>query len=672
MDPPPGNGSLYTTLDTSRDEIRLLEITSVEPVVCKLSIVSLLDEPEFSALSYTWGDASVTEPIIVEGQSIAVTTSLTHALKAVYFQWTEGCCSDDNSGHRIWVDAVCINQPDIQEKNSQIPLMYKIYTSAQRTFCWVGLPTPELLGAFDIFAYLIQEFDSRSKSQQEGENFMQGIDVDLAALIPPMSHLFYTQYWRRMWIVQEAVLSKEALLVSGTRALSLAAISFVNKWLEVYGLRHDATSAPVSGDEEVLAIEATRAKVRGGKYLAMAKIENAKSFVETRAAYWSEETDIIFCRTGMHMYNNFSTYAATNPKDLVYGLMAVLGFTLAIDYSPAKTVADVYCDFVAKWLSTCGPESYELSGGDLWFLAHAGIVHSWEVIPRLPSWAPNFVAISKFEEAQGRIFCLVEDRSIEAFGDHRLIPTCSEGSLHCAAAFVDQIADTGPAITKYTGMNEPPAQWTQWAVEALVRSPIHPESQRHRAFGLLEAIMHMNDYLKNVKLKHTKDLVDSTTYGYPQLFHWFLLLLFEAWRVNYENDDEHAFHAAFRTDRVWDSDEFDPHELARWRLMRATPELSSCLPGHGQTVHDWVTALGKLSDLRPLETEGGYFGLCPPLTEKGDIVAVLCGCSNPVVLRKMGDHYSHLGVCYVSEYMSGGKRSGLNASSFEARKIEIR
>ncbi|OAG17312.1 hypothetical protein CC77DRAFT_942576, partial [Alternaria alternata] len=141
MDPSPENDSLYTTLDTSRDEIRLLEIISIEPVVCKLSIVSLLDKPEFSALSYTWGNASATELVIVEGRSIAVTTSLIHALKTVYFQWTEGYCSDDNSGHKIWVDAVCINQPDIQEKNFQIPLMYEIYTSAQRTFCWVGLPT---------------------------------------------------------------------------------------------------------------------------------------------------------------------------------------------------------------------------------------------------------------------------------------------------------------------------------------------------------------------------------------------------------------------------------------------------------------------------------------------------------------------------------------------------
>ncbi|CAN9174373.1 unnamed protein product [Alternaria sp. RS040] len=663
MDPSPGNDFLYTTLDTSRDEIRLLEIISIEPVVCKLSIVSLLDKPEFSALSYTWGDVSATESIIVEGRSIAVTTTLTHALKTVYFQWTEGCCSDDDSGHRIWVDAVCINQPDVQEKNSQIPLMYQIYTSAQRTFCWIGLPTPELLGAFDDFTHLFQEIDSRSKNEQESENLLQSIDVDLVALIPRMRHLFFTQYWRRMWIVQEIVLSKEALLVSGTRALPLAAISCVNDWQKVYGSRHDSTSAPVSTEEQTLAMELAREMIRGGEYQKIAKIERARSFVKKRAANWSQEWEVHFCRIGMRMYSSLSTYAATNPKDLVYGLMAVTGFTLAIDYSPAKTVADVYCDFVAKWLSTCGPGSFKNTGGDLWFLALAGIGHPWEIIPELPSWAPNFVAISEFEEAGGRIFCLFEDHSIEAFGDHRLIPTCSEGSLHCAAAFVDQIADTGPAITRFTGMDEPPAQWTQWAVEALVRSPIHKESQRHRAFGLLEAILH-------TRFQDTKELVNSTRYGYVQLVRWFLFLLFEAWKLKYKNNDEHAFYAACYTDHVWDSDEFDPYELASWRLMSVTPKLSS--PGLGQTLYYWIAALESSSGLRLFETKEGYFGLCPPLTEKGDIIAVLCGCSNPVVLRKMGDRYSHVGVCYVAEYMSDEKKSGLNATSFEAKKIEIR
>jgi hypothetical protein len=60
------------------------------------------------------------------------------------------------------------------------------------------------------------------------------------------------------------------------------------------------------------------------------------------------------------------------------------------------------------------------------------------------------------------------------------------------------------------------------------------------------------------------------------------------------------------------------------------------------------------------------------LRRKGDVSAVLCGCSNPAVLRKTGDYHPHVGVCYVSEYMNSGKRSSLNTASFEARKVEIR
>lgn len=671
MDLPAQYDSFYIALDPCRVEIRLLEIVSVEPIVCKLSIVSLLDHPDFSALSYTWGDASVTEPIIVEGSSVTVTSSLIHALKAVYFQWTEGCCSDDTSARRIWVDALCINQPDIQEKNSQIPLMHKIYTSAQRTFCWVGQLTSELSDAFDAFTDLIREFVSKSQDQQEGEDLMQSIDIDLVAMIPRMSHLFYSQYWTRVWIVQEVVLSKDTLLVSGTKALSLEAISFVNKWLEVYGLRHEATSAPAAGDDGTLATDATRARVRESKYLSMAKIENARSFVEMRASYWSQALDNDFCRTGMKKYDNFSNYAATNPKDLVYGLLAVFGVTLEIDYSPAKTVADVYCDFVKKWLSTCRPESLELGGGDLWFLAHAGIGHSWEDIQGLPSWAPNFVAISKFAEVQGRIFCMARDHSVEEFGNYRLTPTCSGNSLHCAAVFVDQVADIGPAIIQYTGFQDAPAQWIQWAAGVLVRSPVHEESQRHRFLGLLEAIVHTNLYLDKVKPKPTQELVRSITYGYPQLVHWFLLLLFEAWRVKNHDDDQHAFYTAFRTDYLWDSDELDSDELARWRVMRATPELRNNIPGQGQTIYNWIAAVRRMSDLRPFETKEGYLGLCPPLTEEGDIIAVLCGCSNPVVLREIGNQYFHVGVCYVSEYMNGRSKSCFNTASLEAKKIEI-
>jgi hypothetical protein len=77
---------------------------------------------------------------------------------------------------------------------------------------------------------------------------------------------------------------------------------------------------------------------------------------------------------------------------------------------------------------------------------------------------------------------MAEDWSNEVFGDHRLTPACSTDSLDCPAAFLDQVADTGPIIAKYTGFINPPGRWIQWAIEALVRSPVHIKFQRHRAF----------------------------------------------------------------------------------------------------------------------------------------------------------------------------------------------
>jgi hypothetical protein len=81
---------LYNPLDESRVEIRLLEIVSSDISAtpeCKLHVVSLEDKPKFTTLSYVWGDANITEEILVDGSSTVVTTSLATALRYVKGHW---------------------------------------------------------------------------------------------------------------------------------------------------------------------------------------------------------------------------------------------------------------------------------------------------------------------------------------------------------------------------------------------------------------------------------------------------------------------------------------------------------------------------------------------------------------------------------------------------------
>ncbi|KAF2730196.1 hypothetical protein EJ04DRAFT_445572, partial [Polyplosphaeria fusca] len=127
MEPSPLD-RLYTPLDPSRKEIRLLRILSTGPcLTCTLQVASLTQDLYYHALSYVWGDPAAEHEILVNETAIKIAGNLYHALH------------DISSGQRyLWVDALCINQRDIPEKNTQIPLMADIYRDAALVLSWLG------------------------------------------------------------------------------------------------------------------------------------------------------------------------------------------------------------------------------------------------------------------------------------------------------------------------------------------------------------------------------------------------------------------------------------------------------------------------------------------------------------------------------------------------------
>jgi hypothetical protein len=96
---PHGQGIDYQPLSSSRKEIRTLTLFAGklhDPIQCALSIVSLPEQPHYEALSYTWGDASVTQPIEVGGVQFDATANLERALRHL---------REENDDLILWVDA---------------------------------------------------------------------------------------------------------------------------------------------------------------------------------------------------------------------------------------------------------------------------------------------------------------------------------------------------------------------------------------------------------------------------------------------------------------------------------------------------------------------------------------------------------------------------------------
>ncbi|KAF5640054.1 uncharacterized protein FTJAE_4601 [Fusarium tjaetaba] len=100
-------------------------------ISCKLETLNLLgDSIDYEALSYAWGSSGDQATIAVNNTTLQVTQNLKDAL--TYLR-------HDSKPRPLWIDAICINQSDVDERSSQVRLMGRIYSSASCVISWLGL-----------------------------------------------------------------------------------------------------------------------------------------------------------------------------------------------------------------------------------------------------------------------------------------------------------------------------------------------------------------------------------------------------------------------------------------------------------------------------------------------------------------------------------------------------
>jgi len=122
---------LYEPL-TDPDGFRLLTVHSStnkqSALRCTLKVASL-KTASYNALSYCWGQAKVTKPIGLNHTTIQASENLVSALYHI---------RDEREDLVIWIDAICINQDDINERSTQVQKMGSIYSGASTVICWLG------------------------------------------------------------------------------------------------------------------------------------------------------------------------------------------------------------------------------------------------------------------------------------------------------------------------------------------------------------------------------------------------------------------------------------------------------------------------------------------------------------------------------------------------------
>lgn len=265
----------YPDLDTTEKQIRLLRLRHRAHhghlPQYELHTFDLDKAPSYIALSYTWGPVSPTYPIRVNRRKLQIRANL-HAFLQGFA--TRGY---------IWIDQICIDQSNPEEKNHQVRMMAQIYKDCDSMIIWLGSKNLEFREAADEFIY-------KPRPQS-------------------LSILLHDDYFTRLWVVQEVLLARAVRIICrGTAGL--------------VELPWDDVHAIATGGSAWL-------QQHGNKKAVLALIAN-----QGMNRYEGLRTTIA----------RYSGYQCENPRDKVYGLLGIVRSDerLEVDYN--KLVQDVFLD----------------------------------------------------------------------------------------------------------------------------------------------------------------------------------------------------------------------------------------------------------------------------------------------------------------------------------------
>jgi hypothetical protein len=215
---------------------------------------AIVHTSNYVCLSYTWGQPGDELPIRLNGKLYHVRRNLYDFLhvarKRLTYCW-------------LWIDALCINQADTEERNHQVQQMGNIFNGAKMVVAWLG----NNAGSEDLLQDINKEYGrqtwsdweafcddkpsiqstpprrSRAVSKSAAEEHKHASrtyfaieatghlpayndDTDACSFNERSCHrLGSNPYWKRAWVTQEILLAKALVVVAGNIALDFPSLA---------------------------------------------------------------------------------------------------------------------------------------------------------------------------------------------------------------------------------------------------------------------------------------------------------------------------------------------------------------------------------------------------------------------------------------------------------------
>lgn len=197
-------------------------------LTCTLYTARLDDFPSFEAISYVWGTPVQNRLIRCNGKNIPITANLYDALLQVRLE---------NKPRTLWVDSICINQADPNEQGEQVFLMDQIYTKSSCTLICLGKVDNDhariVADIVELANHTIQKVFDRASFDWEPNSFPfpdEGSPLLSHSGWQSLGVLLKQPWFKRGWVVQEAALSRSALILWAETEIDWANLMRVYIW----------------------------------------------------------------------------------------------------------------------------------------------------------------------------------------------------------------------------------------------------------------------------------------------------------------------------------------------------------------------------------------------------------------------------------------------------------
>ncbi|KAL9574173.1 hypothetical protein ACKAV7_001688 [Fusarium commune] len=654
----------------------------VPSVALTTHVLSSAPDFAYNALSYTWGsprdgpsdakDAADTS-IVLNGQPFEVQSNLYDALLELQVS-----CSETP----IWIDALCINQSNPNERSPQVSVMNQIYGKANCVIVWLGKTSPELetglraaerIGTESVPETLrmigTQTWDFSSDLSTMPERY--GMDPIYQEEAIGLVTLYMSNWFTRIWIIQEVSVTSDVVILCNGRFTPFDCVGYTAAFLHYSGFFQSIIHL-VPKDRPGIYL-------RGGINIFQAeRIQLLREWCKGEKSLWAGVLAMIDFEAGLgrnHPKSSamfllrllFSTFGmkATDPRDSIYGLGGILkhmaaqeGLCLPLEFEPDYDIVikDLLRNVACNIIETTDS------------LVYLSLVKdpSMREAPCLPSWVPDFPPVL-YNSVHGPQFRSIGTVNSSGHVPHTPNPhpfTITGKVLNVFGFRLGTVQKIGERYIEsiqgrlntlgdiLLNMDETYSYTKQPADEVLWRTLIWDTDFTYRPSKLIR----LEDFQGAILQEFVRALqigfreAESAAAGQA-------LVLQSVSDMAYLDEIAARFPNSifpstklikafcFSLDLIsQEGDEFEQEELLKLR----EPRSKHAMPPGNIMASTWINH-------RPVLTDTGYLGMGFDSTQVGDEVWIISGCPTPMVLSKteLEDEYCLVGETYVHGAMQG-------------------